>query len=73
MALGLPFVSYNYNEENRKFGRAAFVANTREEYSTKLREALQASRDGRLTDYCLSVAKEHSSEKRAAQFIEAIR
>lgn len=72
VAMGLPFVSYVYNDECKKFGKAAFIANTKEEYSQKIKEALAIAGKPETIEHCLQVALENSSEVRAREFLEAI-
>jgi len=71
-ALGKPFVTYSHNDEYDKFGEAAFLANTKEEYSEQLRHAVEKSFDKDFQMYCVQRAKENSNSIRAQQFISAI-
>ncbi len=70
VSMGIPFVSYYYNDECEKFGTVAYTATTKERYSQKISEALKASGDKNLLTICLQKAQENSSEVRARQLIK---
>ena len=72
VAMGIPFVSYHYNGECDKFGVAAYIADSKEEYSQKIREALIASVNKTLVEICLKKARENSNEVRAKHFLKLI-
>ena len=65
-------MTYRYNDEDDKFEWAAFVANSKEEYSEKLKEAVQRCNENGIKELCLQKARENSSEVRADKFFQAI-
>lgn len=70
MALGIPFVSYRYNEENDKFDKCAYLASSKEEYANKISEVFNDLRDDNIVDHCLEIASMNSSQVRAREFLE---
>jgi hypothetical protein len=73
LAMGKPFVSFDYNKNFNQFKNVAFIAKDHVEYAEMIPKALSKSGLPETVSECLSVAMENSTEKRAAQFMTIIR
>ena len=69
MALGKPFVSYDYNEYFNEFKNAAFIGKNPVEYAEMINLAMGKSKSPETVYDCLLFAQKNSTEKRAAQFL----
>lgn len=72
MALGKPVVNLRTHNDYDTIGFPVFIANTKEEYSQKIKEALAIAGKPETIEHCLKVARENSCEVRARQFLDAL-
>lgn len=72
MALGKPFVTYRLNADYKEFNDLVFIANNKNDYINKIREAITKSYDKNILNKGIIIAEKNSSESRAAQFIRIV-
>lgn len=73
MALGKPFVTYRLNADYKEFDDLVFIAENRDDYIAKIREAIKKSYDLNSVKKWILIAEKNSSESRAEQFLKIIR
>jgi len=72
MAMGKPFVSYEYNKGFLKFKNVAFIAQTQTDYAERLDMALEKSKLPETKFQALTFAMENSANNRAMEFLEIL-
>ena len=72
MAMGKPFVSYEYNKGFLKFNDVAFIAQTQIEYPEMIDLALEKSKLPETKCNALSFALENSADNRAKEFLDIL-
>lgn len=70
LAMGKPFVSYNYNADYSVFEDLVFLATDKVDFVNKIRLAIKKSLDKDIIKKGIKLASEHSAENRAKQFLE---
>lgn len=73
MALGKPFVSFDYNEYFNEFKDAAFIGKNPVEYAEMINLAIGKSKSPDTVSACLLFAQKNSTEKRADQFLAILK
>ncbi len=73
MALGKPFVSYDYNEHFNEFKNVAFIGRNPIEYAEMINLAMGKSKSPETVSDCLLFAQTNSAEKRADQFLAILK
>ncbi len=72
-ALGKPFVTFRMNANYAEFGGMVFIAEDRDDYVRKIRQAVEKSTFPSTLDEGISVAQRQSADVRAEQFINIAR
>jgi hypothetical protein len=70
LALGKPFVSYNFDSEYTDFDDLVFIACDRNDFAQKITEAVEKAVDKGIIARGIRIAHAQSSEMRAKQFLE---
>ena len=73
LAMGLPVVVLRTHNDYDTLGFPLYIANTKEEYNQKIKEALAAAGKPETIEHCLQLAKENSSEVRAKEFLSILK
>ena len=72
MALGKPFVTYRLNADYREFLDLVFIAENKIDYVEKIKLALEKAKEISCPEKGLKIARNHSSEIRAKQFLQIV-
>lgn len=73
LALGKPFVSYDYNDYYNQFKNVAFIGKNPVEYAEMINLAMEKSKLPETVSDCLLFAQKNSAAKRADQFLTILK